>query len=74
MTTKNKKQVSEYYLEGIKEGRAWLRKHGLEDAQSHLDNILATSKQFDAKSPIGQILMGERDFWRNLIDNPKEGK
>lgn len=68
------KQVSEEYLEGIREGRAALRRMQaespetlLEDAQSELDCCTRTARQFDAQSPVGQLLRGERDFWRNQL-------
>ena len=56
-----------YYLEGIREGRAWLREYGAADARDHLSNLERTCKSFDAQSPVGQLLRGERDFWRNQI-------
>lgn len=68
MTTQT---VSQAYLDGIREGRAWLREYGAGDAQAHLDNLTATARTFDAQSPVGQMLRGERDFWRNQI---KKGK
>lgn len=65
------RQVTQDYLNGIREGRAWLRKYGAVDAQTHLGNLTATARAFDAQSPVGQMLRGERDFWRNQI---KKGK
>ena len=65
------RQVTQDYLNGIREGRAWLRKYGAVDAQAHLGNLTATARAFDAQSPVGQMLRGERDFWRNQI---KKGK
>ncbi len=68
------KQVSEEYLEGIREGRAALRRMQaespetlVEDAQAELDCCTRTARQFDAQSPVGQLLRGERDFWRNQL-------
>lgn len=68
--------VSQYYIEGISEGvsmwKAW-KAEGIPDAelpalaQAHLDNIKRTARTFDAQSPIGQMLRGERDFWRNKL-------
>jgi hypothetical protein len=68
--------VSQYYLDGISEGRAMLnawKAEGMADtdlpalAQAHLDNIKRTARSFDAQSPVGQMLRGERDFWRNKL-------
>ncbi len=61
------KSVTAEYIEGIKEGRAWLNRSGMDDVQAHLDNLTRTARTFDAQSPVGQILRGERDFWRNQI-------
>ena len=60
--------VSAKYIEGIKEGRAWLRIHGAGDAPELLDNLNRTIRMFSASSPIGQMLRGERDFWKNQLD------
>lgn len=65
------RQVTQDYLNGIREGRAWLRDYGMDGAQEHLDNLTATARTFDAQSPVGQMLRGERDFWRDQI---KKGK
>jgi hypothetical protein len=68
--------VSQYYLDGILEGSAMLKAwkaEGMADtdlpalAQAHLDNIKRTARTFDAQSPVGQLLRGERDFWRNKL-------
>lgn len=62
------KTVTAEYLMGISEGRDYLKRFGAEDAQAHLDNIERTIRSgFDASSPVGQMLRGERDFWRNQI-------
>ncbi len=66
------KQVTAEYIEGIKEGRAWLRQYGMADAAAHLDNITRTARTFAAQSPVGQMLRGERDFWRNQIKKGKQ--
>jgi hypothetical protein len=68
--------VSQYYIEGIGEGiamwKAW-KAQGMDDAElpalakAHLDNIKRTARTFDAQSPVGQMLRGERDFWRNKL-------
>lgn len=60
-------QVTAEYLKGIKEGRAWLRQYGAGDAAALLDNLNRTIKGFAASLPVGQMLRGERDFWRNQI-------
>ena len=56
--------VTAEYLDGIREGRAWLNAHGADDARALLDNLERTARMFDAASPVGQMLRGERDFWR----------
>lgn len=62
------KIISPYYIEGIKEGRAMLDKHGTSIAHDELQNIVSTIKRgFDASSPVGQMLRGERDFWLNQL-------
>ena len=59
--------VTAEYLDGIREGRAWLKAHGAGDARALLDNLERTARMFDAASPVGQMLRGERDFWRLQI-------
>ena len=59
--------VTQYYLMGIDEGRAWLNSYGMDDAEAHLDNLTRTARTFDAQSPVGQMLRGERDFWRHQV-------
>lgn len=59
--------VSEMYIEGIKEGRASLERHGIDSAKEILANLNSTIKGFAASSPVGQILRGERDFWINQL-------
>jgi len=66
------KPVTAEYIEGIKEGRDWLNRYGMDDAAAHLDNLTRTARTFDAQSPVGQMLRGERDFWRNQIKKAKE--
>jgi len=65
--------VTAEYLAGIKEGRAILQAHGAEsaDAQARIDNLTATINGFAASSPVGQMLRGERDFWRNQVSKAK---
>jgi hypothetical protein len=59
--------VSEMYIEGIKEGRAILQKHGTEFAREALENLNRAIEGFSASSPVGQMLRGERDFWHNQL-------
>jgi len=59
--------VSEMYCEGIKEGRKALEWHGVEIAQDELRNLNSTIKAFSANSPVGQLLRGERDFWKHQV-------
>lgn len=73
-TNSSRTTVTSYYLDGIKEGREMLNKYGASIANDALANINATIKKgFAASSPVGQLLRGERDFWRNAI-NKKRGK
>jgi hypothetical protein len=61
------KTVTQEYLLGIVDARAVFRAEGMSDAHAHLDNLNRTIKLFAASSPVGQMLRGERDFWRNQI-------
>lgn len=61
------KTVTAEYLAGIREGREWFKRHGMTDAKANLDNLTRTARTFSASSPVGQMLRGERDFWRNQI-------
>jgi hypothetical protein len=61
------KVVTAEYLMGIREGRETLRRCGAEVAATELDNLIRTCRMFDAQSAVGQMLRGERDFWRNQI-------
>lgn len=63
--------VTADYIEGIKEGRAYFDKHGGVDAVDILANLNSTIKGFAASTPVGQMLRGERDFWKNQIRNKK---
>lgn len=60
-------EVTQPYIEGIKEGRASFRKHGLAIAKEELANLNSTIKGFPFNSPVGQMLRGERDFWINQM-------
>lgn len=61
------KTVTAEYLMGIKEGRECLEKHGIESItiQDRIDNIRSTLNGFSRSSPVGQMLLGELDFWIN---------
>lgn len=62
------KSVTAEYLSGIREGRETFKREGMENAGAHLDNLNRTIRSgFDAQSPVGQHLRGERDFWINQI-------
>ena len=50
---------------GIKEGRDILKKYGTNDIDSHIENLIRTKRGFKAGSPVGDMLRGELDFWRN---------
>lgn len=59
--------VTQEYLAGIREGREYLKrfKPDLADARAVLANVESTLKGFTG--PVGDMLRGERDFWRNQI-------
>ena len=61
------KTVTAEYLMGIKEGRECFNKHGTEliTIQERIDNIRSTLKGFYRSSAVGQMLLGELDFWTN---------
>ena len=73
------KTVTQEYLEGIRDARATLRKiqSGQDSCysaaelpefmQSEVEALNRTIEGFNASSPVGQMLRGERDFWRNQI-------
>ena len=64
MTTRT---VTSEYLMGIREGRETLRRCGPSVANAELANLNATIRMFGASNPVGQLLRGERDFWRNQV-------
>jgi hypothetical protein len=51
---------------GIKEGREIMRKYGLSDISiaDRIEGLNSTIKDFSASTPVGQMLRGERDFWK----------
>lgn len=61
------KTVSEEYIMGIQEGREAFKAHGMEDAQERLEGLERLCKAFAASNPVGQMMRGERDFWRNKL-------
>ena len=61
------KSVTSDYLMGIRQGREMLRRCGPEMAHAELENLNATIRMFGGSHPVGQLLRGERDFWRNQI-------
>jgi hypothetical protein len=63
----SKQTVSEEYLMGIREGRDTLRRHGMDIAAQELDNLTRTCRMFAADSAVGQMLRGERDFWKHQL-------
>ena len=60
-------QVSQHYIDGIKEGRDALRKYGTEQitVAERIANLKSTMKGFSNTSPVGEMLRGELDFWKN---------
>ena len=58
--------VTQFYLDGIKEGRETLKKYGVEliTIQERINNLKSTLRGFSKASPVGQMLLGELDFWK----------
>lgn len=63
----NMQNVTQEYIMGIKEGRESLKKSGadLVSIDERIENLKSTLKGFDRSSPVGQMLLGELDFWKN---------
>lgn len=63
--------VTAEYIMGVKEGREILEKYGIENfsVQEQIDNLKSTLKGFSKTSPVGQMLLGELDFWKNQLKN-----
>ena len=61
--------VTAEYIMGVKEGREILEKYGIENfsVQEQIDNLKSTLKGFSKTSPVGQMLQGELDFWKNQL-------
>jgi len=60
------KTVSAEYIMGILEGREILEKYGTANISiaDRIANLRSTMKGFSRSSPVGQMLLGELDFWR----------
>lgn len=65
------KTVTESYLMGIEEGRCSLNNFGGDDACARVRNLKDTAKGFKTSSPVGQMLRGELDFWKNYLKGKK---
>lgn len=59
--------VSQWFIEGIKEGRVVFATEGLEHAADHIQNLSSTIKGFSASSSVGQMLRGELSFWKHQV-------
>lgn len=55
--------VTSDYLMGITEARKFMRAYPHINPAMEIDTLTATIKLFNASSPVGQMLRGERDFW-----------
>jgi len=69
-------QVTQYYIDGIKEARSFFDKYGKEDGfsiQAEIDNIKSTLKGFTRSSPVGQMLQGQLEFWINQKNKHVKG-
>lgn len=64
-----KNTVTAEYIDGIKEGRSILEKYGTDviSIQDRIDNLKSTLKGFSRSTPVGQMLLGELDFWKNQL-------
>ena len=62
-------QVTDWYLEGIKEGRRGLQERGISvlTTEDRIANLRSTIKGYAFSSPVGQLLRGELDFWKNQL-------
>lgn len=59
--------VNFYYIEGIKEGRASFERRPDIPALEHVNSLVRTLKGFNRNSEVGQMLLGELDFWKNQL-------
>lgn len=60
-------QVSQSYLDGIREGREWLTKYPDTDAAEMHESAKRCCKITSPQSETGQMHRGERDFWKNQM-------
>jgi hypothetical protein len=60
-------EVTQAYLEGIREGREVFKREGATYARDYIENLQTTIKGFGANSEVGQMLLGELAFWRNQV-------
>jgi hypothetical protein len=60
--------VTAEYVDGIREGRSYLRRFnpGRAEMRELLANIESTLRGFRG-GPVAEMLRGERDFWRNQM-------
>tara|TARA_R110000796_G_scaffold201546_2_gene317733 strand:- start:1044 stop:1262 length:219 start_codon:yes stop_codon:yes gene_type:complete len=65
-------RVTNYYLLGITEGRAYFKVHGAEDAQAHIENCETTLASHSRHSALHQMALGERDFWAHKLNHTDE--
>lgn len=70
----NGRTVTAEYLEGIREGRGYLRRFnpGRDEIRELIGNIESTLRGFRG-GPVADLLRGERDFWRNQLRKGVEG-
>lgn len=66
-----KQTYHQFYIEGILEGADYAKKYGKEDAAAHISNLNRTIKGFASDSSVGQMLRGERDYWKNVLAKSK---
>lgn len=65
------KAYSQFYIEGILEGADYAKKYGTEDAAALISNLNPLIKSFPASSSVGQMLRGERDYWKHQLAKAK---
>lgn len=63
-------EVTQMYLEGIREGREVFEREGATYAADHIACLCEAKKGFPSSNPVGQMLRGELDFWRNKVRQP----
>jgi hypothetical protein len=67
MPNNHSNEVTQAYLEGIREGREVFKREGTAYARDHIENLRDTIKGFEVHSEVGQMLRGELAFWRNQV-------